>query len=401
MGLFLKFLGVWLGVLARHLASAGMIILRAIGKFAITTWRLAAALDSALWRAFLLLLGRLAHASAHGLRLIAGICRSFVLWLPTRMGRAYSACSAIVLLVAGLWIVDELRAGVQPLTGVQGGSGSPLDRNDPILARIQGRYVHLSEIAASARATGDLAPEEGLSSSDAFERGLVQSYVEQRLLARAAEETGLHRSPVVSRRVNAARDRVLAASLIESQINQAVTPEKVEKFYLEQRRNTQLGDEVRARHILVQSEEEANSIIALLREGANFGELARERSQDRATAPLGGEVGWFSRPMMEAAFSNAAFSTKPGDYAKPFKSEFGWHVVEVIGRRPTAAKPFESVRSDIETFLRLQMIDETLSILEEDNQVIYYQPQDVNDAPRASIDATRRLAADTGNQPPR
>lgn len=381
----------WASVIARriidiikalaHLAGRGiMALLRAFGKFTITTWRLASALDSALWRAIKLLAGRLGEAIMHGVWLTGQVMRSLILWLPTRTGRAYSAISGVALIISGLWIADELRAGSRAIIETSDSRRAPVDTDDPILARIQGRYVHLSEIESAARASGLLEEGQGLTPEIAFQRGLVETYVEQRLLAREAQSEGLHRTPQVLRTVNAARDRILAASLIRQRLNDQVTPETVERFYNSQRQITVLGDEVRARHIVVETGEEAEEIIALLGTGGDFAALARERSLDRSTAPLGGNIGWFSRAMMERPLADVAFSTAAGEIAPPFQSEFGWHVLEVLDRRATNAKPFVEVRDDIEDYLRLRLINETLGTLEEDGQVVYYRPETPSDA---------------------
>lgn len=348
---------------------------RGLAKLWLTTWRLASALDSALWRALKLLAARLWDGAMHGAALAGQVIHSLVLWLPTRTGRAYSAVSGIGLVIAGLWIADELRAGMKAEDAATFATRPPVDLQDPILARIGGRYIHLSEIIASARASGIIGETETLTPDSAFARGLVDLYVEQRLLARAAQDDGLHRTPLVLRRINAARDRILAATLIQSRLAETVTPETVERFYLSQRQITRLGDEVRARHILVASEAEAQEILHALRDGADFSALARARSLDRATAPLGGEIGWFSRAMMERRFADAAFSAEPGSIATPFETEFGWNILEIVDRRSTGAKPFDAVSEDIEEFLRLRLISDTLESLSDDNRVVYYRPE--------------------------
>jgi peptidyl-prolyl cis-trans isomerase C len=380
-----------LGAAARALAGAAMLLLRAIAKLWLTIWRLAAALDSALWRAIKLILRKAANGLAYAGMLGARAFRSLLLWLPTRTGRAYSAISGAALVVMGLWIIDELRAG--PVLGDGGGTvlRAPLDEEDPILARIEGRYVHLSEIEAAARASGVLRAGDILTPQIAFRRGLVESYVEQRLLAGAALEDGLQRSPSVLRRINAARDRVLAASFMDSRLRERVTPKTVEQFYNAQRDVTVLGDEVRARHILVATKQEADAIVEALAGGADFGVVARELSQDRATAPLGGEIGWFTRSIMTRIFSNVAFATTPGEVAAPFETEFGWHVMEVLERRSTKAVPYKEVRGEVEEFLRLYTIDETLAALAKDSQVVYFRPPEEErepDQPSPELDAS-------------
>ncbi len=373
-----------LGAAARALAGAAMMLLRALAKLWLTTWRLAAALDSALWRAIKLIVRKTINGLAYAGMLGARAFRSLLLWLPTRFGRAYSAGSGVFLILAGLWIADELRSGPRVDDSGQLILQAPLDEEDPILARIEGRYVHLSEIEAAARASGVLRAGDILTPQIAFRRGLVESYVEQRLLARAALEDGLQRSPSVLRRINAARDRVLAASFMDSRLREQVTPQTVKQFYNAQRDVTVLGDEVRARHILVATKQEADAVVEALAGGADFGALARELSQDRATAPLGGEIGWFTRSIMTRIFSNVAFATTPGEVAAPFETEFGWHVMEVLERRSTKAVPYKEVRGEVEEFLRLYTIDETLAALAKESQVVYFRPPEKEREPDLS-----------------
>jgi peptidyl-prolyl cis-trans isomerase C len=365
------------GALVTLIGACGALavaLLRALAKFVMTAWRLAAALDSALWRATKLLLRKSVDGLVLASALVAMAFGALLLWLPTRTGRAYSAFCGVVLVVALLWIIDELRAGPGAMVPERALMGPPIDEEDPILARIEGRYVHLSEIESAARAAGFLRDGEILTPAAAFERGLVESYVEQRLLARAALEEGLQRAPGVLRRVNAARDRILASSFMERKVDERVTPETVERFYQSQRDITQLGDEVRARHILVSTGEEAENIMRLLAEGGDFSALARERSLDRATAPLGGEVGWFTRSMMTPDFARAAFSATPGEIAPPFQTEFGWHIVEILDRRPTQSVPLSDIRDRIEDFLRMQAIDDTVEALAQQSNVVYFRP---------------------------
>lgn len=367
--------------LARSIWAGVVFVARALGKFWITTWRVAAALDSALWRAVKLLARQALSGLAYVGRIAVIAFRGLIAWLPTRTGRAYSALSGAFLVIAGLWIVDVLRSAPSMDGAGASVARAPVDEDDPILARIDGRYVHLSEIEATARAGGLLRPDEVLTARSAFERNLVESYVEQRLLARAALDDGMQRSPSVARRVNAARDRVLASAYMDAQVRQAVTPETVERLYKAQADVTVLGDEVRARHIVVRTAEEAAEIEELLAGGAEFAALARERSIDRATAPLGGEVGWFTRAMMTPIFSRTAFATQPGEVAEPFETEFGWHVMEVVDRRSTQSVPLSQVRAPIEHFLRMRTIDNSLRDLEEKSQVVYFRPSVASAAP--------------------
>ncbi len=108
-------------------------------------------------------------------------------------------------------------------------------------------------------------------------------------------------------------------------------------------------EQVRARHILVADEVEALNIIESLKHGEDFGEIAAKRSQDTGTAAQGGDLGWFGRGAMVAPFEEAAFSLKVGEISQPVKSDFGWHVIQVIAReeRPLDASAYKSATDKV------------------------------------------------------
>ena len=364
-------LGPAMAAVGRALAVAA----GTLGKGLVTGWRLLGALDDALFNGFRHLGGIVVRAIARILSVIWSGLNDFGEWLPTRAGRAYSALSGIVLIISGLWVADQLIIARESFSEPGAAKPTaPIDEEDPILARLGGRYVHLSEVAAAAASSGQLRGNETLTPETAFSRGLVESYVEQRLLARAAREDGVQREPFVARRLNSARDRILAAAYLQKRIDAAVTPETVEAFYRSQSDVTRLGDEVKARHIVVATPEEAQSILRALNSGADFVQLAKDRSIDRATAPLGGEIGYFTKDMMTPALAKAAFGTDPGKTAAPFQSEFGWHILEVTDRRSTSGVSFGAVRDNIQRFLTMRTIERALDELRNDENVTYYQP---------------------------
>ncbi|MGE0408528.1 MAG: peptidylprolyl isomerase [Amphiplicatus sp.] len=357
---------------------------RGAGKLVATTWRLAAALDSALWRGAKLG-ASLAWRSLVAIVLVmASAFEDLAGWLPSRAGRAYAAISGVFLIIAALWIIDELRFA--PAEFDAGGEGRPpVDLDDPILARIEGRYVHLSEVAAAALASGALREGETLTAKAAFDRELVEAYVEQRLLARAALDEGLHRQTAVTRQLGAARDRILAAAYMEERLAETVTDDAVARLYRAQSDITRLGDEVRARHIVVETGAEAEEILAQLKAGASFEDLARRRSLDRSTAMIGGDLGYFTRDTREATLAAAAFSTPVGDYAPIFATEFGWHVLEVLDRRRSAGVPLAAVEDGIRRFLTRRTIDATLAALKKDHDVVYYPAEPTPAAPVGAL----------------
>ena len=108
--------------------------------------------------------------------------------------------------------------------------------------------------------------------------------------------------------------------------------------------------EVHARHILVETEDDAKAIAAELKKGADFAELAKKKSKDPGASD-GGDLGFFTKDQMVPEFSAVAFTLEPGKISDPVKSQFGWHIIKVEEKRNRQAPAFEQVKAQIETYV--------------------------------------------------
>jgi parvulin-like peptidyl-prolyl isomerase len=108
-------------------------------------------------------------------------------------------------------------------------------------------------------------------------------------------------------------------------------------------------EQVLARHILVDTEEEAQEIYQLLQEGADFAELARTRSKDTGSGANGGDLGWFGPGAMVPEFEQAAFGLEVGEISEPVQSEFGYHIIQLIARQelPVTDSQYEQKKQQI------------------------------------------------------
>ncbi len=233
------------------------------------------------------------------------------------------------------------------------------DETDPVVASVDGTELRLSDLAREQAAL----PEQYRQMPMPMLFDVLRTRaIEGTLLAAEAERRDLAADPEVREALAALERAVMRNRLVELTFEDAVTEEKLRARYEERAAEPGFSyEEVRASHILVETEEEAQALIAELGEGADFAELAREHSRDPAGAG-GGDLGWFTKERMVEPFAEAAFAQEPGTVgAAPVATQFGWHVIEVVDRR-TVTPSFEQLQSE----LRDALGREALTALMED-----------------------------------
>jgi peptidyl-prolyl cis-trans isomerase C len=126
---------------------------------------------------------------------------------------------------------------------------------------------------------------------------------------------------------------------------------------------------VRARHIIVETEEEAADIIAQLDAGGDFEELAREHSRDGA-AQQGGDLGYFARGQMVPEFEQVVFDMEVDSYTdEPVETQFGWHVIQLVDRREQSPPAFEEVREQLRNLVMRESYFEQIQELRENADI--------------------------------
>ncbi len=224
---------------------------------------------------------------------------------------------------------------------------------DPVLARIEGQPLKLSDVLATAEEV--LPPELRAMPGPALlqmlppevKRQLIERAITERTLINAARAIGLDRDPDIARRVRRAEEQELQQALLSREVQGRVTDAAIRARYDRDNANPQGEEEVRARHILVPTDTEARQILAELQRGGDFATLARSKSQDPGSRD-GGDLGFFKKGDMVPEFANAAFALQPGQLAPaPVQSPFGWHIIKVEERRRASARPFDEVKQQI------------------------------------------------------
>ncbi|MBD3257556.1 hypothetical protein GF377_03910 [candidate division GN15 bacterium] len=169
------------------------------------------------------------------------------------------------------------------------------------------------------------------SAQEEFEakRRILDSMIVTRLLVNEAYDMGLDDLTDVNRVITANLDRFLLDALYETEITDKVevTEAEIKEFYDNQKY------QIRASHILVETEEEAKAILEELKAGADFDELAYNRSMDPSAKRNRGDLGYFTWGSLVEEFERAAFSMESGEVSPPVKSPYGYHIIKVIDRQ--------------------------------------------------------------------
>jgi peptidyl-prolyl cis-trans isomerase C len=217
---------------------------------------------------------------------------------------------------------------------------------DPVVAKVDGVDIHESDVALAEEELGASLPQD--ATPEARRNYLVTHLVDMILLSRAAEEQGLSGSDDFKRRFAAMRTKLLAGLMLRQVAQKSVNEEAMHKVYDDAIK--QMGDEqeVRARHILVETEDQAKAIQADLKKGADFAELAKQKSKDPAAAD-GGDLGYFTKDQMVPEFADVAFKLDKGQVSDPVKTAFGWHIIKVEDKRKKPVPTFDQVKDQLAT----------------------------------------------------
>ncbi|BDW87007.1 peptidylprolyl isomerase [Roseicyclus marinus] len=229
---------------------------------------------------------------------------------------------------------------------------------DTVLATVNGTDITLGHLIAMQQM---LPPQYQELPDNVLFDGLLEQLVQQQILADVADDEMTARMELGL----ANERRAFLAAMLLDQIGMADLPEEeVQAEYDAQYGSAGSVTEFNASHILVETEEEAQALIAELGEGADFAELAQERSIG-PSGPNGGQLGWFTAGMMVPTFEEAVFALSVGEVSAPVETQFGWHVILLNDTRDQAPPALEEVRAELEDGLRRARVDAAITELSE------------------------------------
>lgn len=232
---------------------------------------------------------------------------------------------------------------------------------DKVLATVNGAPITQADVDAFYNTSP--AKAQGLP-KEIIQAAIVDQLISMKLIDDRISKTDMANNPDIQARIEEARTQVLRDSWLEEQIGGFMTDEVLRAEY--NKFVQELGGEfeVKASHILVDTEEQAKEVITELEKGANFSALAREKSIG-PSGKDGGSLGYFTKGAMVPAFSEAAFATEVGTFTKqPVQTQFGWHVILVEDKRKIDPPAFD----DIKDRIKAEAAKEAISKVVEDLQ---------------------------------
>jgi len=259
------------------------------------------------------------------------------------------------------------------------------------VAKVNGKTITEADMQL---AEAEIGNELGSIPPEARRRVILEYVIENQLFADAAEAAKLGSGAAFDERMQYWRRRALREYYFEAELKKSVSDAEAKKFYDQQVGNAKAQEEVRARHILVDSETLAQELQGRIAKGEDFVALAKEHSKDPGSKGDGGDLGYFGRGQMVPVFEETAFALKPGEVSAPVKSQFGWHLVKLEDRRARGAPPFETIKDRLVASLIHRKAQEVAAELRAKAQLEYIDP-----GIKAQIDQERAIKPAPGIAP--
>lgn len=216
----------------------------------------------------------------------------------------------------------------------------------PPLVTVNGKAISQALFEDYAKAlAGKPSSELTAEERDQIKENLVRI----ELIAQQAEKDGLTKDPEVANRLELTRLNLLQQATAQKYLkDRTPTEAELRAEYESQMASTPMV-EYHARHILLSSEENAQKVIQQLEGGADFAKLARSLSGDKGSAAKGGDLDWFAPGAMVKPFANAVAGLKNNEYTKtPVQTQFGWHVIQLLGTRDRTPPAFDAVKEQLQ-----------------------------------------------------
>jgi len=253
---------------------------------------------------------------------------------------------------------------------------SPAFADDYVMMKVNNQDVPASEVqhmweslfpAGQAPALDGVKPEM----RDKILRGVMA----EKLLYGEAVKEGADKSPEIQREIEDVKKKIVVRAFLDNKTASMITDADLRAEYDALVASLRDAKEVRARHILLATEQDAKDAKKKIDEGKSFEDVARDYSKDPGSAKQGGDLGYFTKDKMVPEFANAAFAMKKGEVSGPVKSPFGWHIIKVEDVRKVAVPTYNDVKEQLRAKLQEKKLNDYVASLVKTADVKVYDKQ--------------------------
>jgi peptidyl-prolyl cis-trans isomerase C len=264
-----------------------------------------------------------------------------------------------------------LASAALPFAASAEDKAAPAAAPDKVVATIDGKPITEGDLAV---AESEIGGDMGTMPAAQKRISLLEFLIDNQLFAEASEAEKLDQGADFQTRLNYLRRRALREIYFDKVIKTAVSEAEARKIYDEQVKLLKPEEEVSARHILVDTEAEAKSLKDQIDKGADFAQLAKEKSKDPGSKDDGGNLGYFGHGQMVPQFEEVVFKLQKGQVSDPVKTQFGWHLVKLEDRRTKSPPAFDIVKDRIMQSLLLKKAQETAVALRAKSKIEIVDP---------------------------
>jgi peptidyl-prolyl cis-trans isomerase C len=251
--------------------------------------------------------------------------------------------------------------------GQENASELPPIKSNAVIAHVNGTPITGQDLLFAQEDIGGRLPIESPKKKNDY---LLRYLIDLKLVAEASKKVGLEQTDIFKKRLAYLGDKILFSEYLVQYSQPAPTESEIRAFYDESLKTLKPETEVSARHILVETEDEAKKVRdRLVKKKEDFAKVAAEVSKDTVSAADGGNLGYFTgnctpgEPCMVPEFSKAAFELKVGDISQPVKTQFGWHIIKVEDKRTRPAPSFAEMKELLTDYLIRKKQDDAIEKL--------------------------------------
>jgi len=236
-------------------------------------------------------------------------------------------------------------------------------QNIPIVANVNNEDISLETMI---HAMNELPPEIQSQPFMSYYEDLLERVIDIKLFAQEGKKMKLDEEPSVRAAIDFVIEKVLMQAFLSKYVQENIKEENLKASYNNFIADETSREEIKASHILMDTESEAIDVINRLNDGDDFAELAKNKSTG-PSGPSGGDLGWFKRGQMVPPFEKAAFSLNKNEITqRPVQTQFGWHVIKIFDKRIPEAPSYESMKSKLIQDLERKIVSKKIQDLRND-----------------------------------